>query len=184
MSAISRARASVGANVEEDQFIYTPARVLAILDCLYQIEACAERGTVLIHPASYRASDGFEKKVEAEALEGDVPAPSVRRNVPYRIDDAAAYLIDVNSALDKAILPRDKKRIILQYAYGYTYDEIAVMEGDTTEVNVRVAVHRAIEKMADWLNTPKKVDETVYQPREGETYRRKYAAVPAYSFNG
>lgn len=161
---------------------YTEARVRAILNCWPQIESAVEKGTILINPGAYRMSD-IEDRLAAEEVAGMCPAPSVRRNKPYRIDDAGCLYLDVKEALDKAITPKNKARILAHYYYGYEYSEIALMEGDTTEGAIKVAVKRSIEKMAEWLESPKPPkSEPQMQPRD-ESYKRKYTSIPPYAMS-
>lgn len=163
-----------------NDYPYSPETVRAILNCLSNIEAAAERGTILVNPSSYRMTD-LEDKLAASELQAMSPAPSGRRNAPYRIDSAGAIWLDIKNAL-KALPLHQRRRILLHYYYGYEHSEIAEMEG-CSEGSIKVAVKRSIEKMAEWLESEKKpVDVNFPGPREGDTHTRKYTSVPPYSF--
>lgn len=158
---------------------YDSNMIRALLGCLPQIQAAAERGTILISP-SYRHAN-IEDKLASQELESSAPAPSRRRNAPYRIENAGCLWLDLISSL-KALPLHQRRRILLHYYYGYEHSEIAEMEG-CSEGSIKVAVKRSIEKMAEWLESEKKpVDVNFPGPREGDTHTRKYTSVPPYSF--
>ena len=163
---------------DTDQFSYSPTRVRALLNLWPQIRAAVEKGTILINPGMYR-QDNTEDRLAAQEVGGMAPVPSARRNRPYRIDQAGCLYLDVDSALDKAILPRDRARILAHYYYGYEYSEIAAMEG-TTAGSVKVAVSRAIDKMSEWLESPKEAKAEVPLPPRDEGHKRKYTSMPSY----
>ena len=159
---------------------YTADTIRALLKCLPQLQAATEKGTILISPTTYRATD-IEGKLAASELQAMAPAPSARRNAPYRIDNAGCLWLDLKASL-KALPIKQRQRILLHYYYGYEYWEIAEMEG-STEGSIKVAVKRSIEKMSEWLESEKKpVDGIFPGPREGDTHNRKYTSVPPYSF--
>lgn len=147
---------------------------------LSNIEAAAERGVVLVSPVTYQMSD-MEDKLAADELREMCPAPSARRNAPYRIDSAGCVWTDIKRAL-KSLPLKHRRRVLLHYYYGYKYAEIAGMEGDNTEGAVKLDVKRSIEKMSEFLEAPPVVAPGTFSvtPRD-DSHRRKYASHPTYA---
>lgn len=164
---------------------YSPEFVREMLLLWDKVEALREKGSYILDPIVVAVSGDQQDKADW-AKEWGIRSwsrPTRKSNSVYRVDDVGSIICDLERALDKAISPKQKERLMLKYLHGYEYAEIAVMEGEeSTEESVRVACFRAINKMVEFLEAPAQPKPDAFiQPPKDEGYKRKYTSIPTYA---
>lgn len=162
---------------------YSPEFVREMLLLWDKVEALREKGSYILDPIVVAVSGDQQDKADW-AKEWGIRSwsrPTRKSNSVYRIDDVGAIICDIERALEKAISPLQKQRLMLHYLHGYEYAEIAKMEESNEEV-VKVACWRAINKMVEFLEAPAEPKPDAFiQPPKDEGYKRKYTSIPTYA---
>lgn len=169
--------------MDDTDFPYSPEFIRDILAVYHLIEALKEKGSYILDPIIVATGNTSDKREwEKERSVRSWSRPTRKSNSVYRVDDIGCVVCDIDRALDKAISPKQKERLMRHYLYGYEYAEIAKMEGDSNETSVKVACWRAINKMSEFLEAPAVAnsDAFVVPPRD-DSYHRKYESIPRYA---
>jgi predicted DNA-binding protein YlxM (UPF0122 family) len=163
----------------DDYIPYNPETILALCKLMPRFESIREKGMLILTPPVEYKSKKEDRKDWYEVTSVEMwHRPYRKGNTVYRIDDVGPIMIDFDRAL-ASLSDKSRARIELHFLHGYTRSELADMEG-VSESAIKNSITRAIENMAEWLETPrpavKQLGRNVNE-RE-ETYRRKYATHP------
>lgn len=100
--------------------------------------------------------------------------------VPYCLkNDSTALIMDVFGALETCLDKRAQTRLSLHYLFGYTHEEVGLMEGLSASAS-KMNCTRAIEQIAEYLETPKGPATYYTNPDYEQTHKTSYRSFPRH----
>lgn len=157
---------------------YTPEIIEAVFQAWPEINAARESGTMSLRLAPAERPT-IEDKLTLDNIGTMMPRASRATNTTYSIDNVAAVVCDIDSAIAAgAISKMQWRRMIAHYFFGFTQEEIAEAEGVSSQA-ISYGLSRSCAKIAEWLEMPKeRIQFPVYKGDSNPTNRRKYQSVP------
>jgi ParB-like chromosome segregation protein Spo0J len=152
---------------------YTPEIIQECLEAWPQLESALNSGkfTLKIKPEKRLT---LEQRLAAKDLAASIKAP--RQRTEFTID-VPVIMADISNAMT-AVLDKDMIWLVTQHHYyGYTEEEVAEIVGVTQQA-VNYRLKRAYSLMSEWLERPAVEKVSALPPRDNDTHRRSYIAIP------